>query len=450
MNSSISDRAVAVNNKSSVYAWYVVLLCMLAYIFSFIDRQILALMIEPIKADLNLSDTQFSLLHGLAFSLFYAFMGLPLAYLADRFSRPKIIAVGIIFWSIATALCGLSKNFIQLFFSRMGVGVGEAALSPAAYSMFSDMFSKDKLGRAVAVYSIGSFVGGGIAFLVGGYVIGLLKDLSLIEIPIFGAVKAWQMAFILVGLPGIFIGLLFVLTVRDPKRKGQSVNAKGEVEKVTIRAAFTFLKKHRKTFTCHYLGFTFYAMALYCLISWSPAFFMRKFSMTPTEAGYMLGTVLLVANTLGVFCAGWLNDWLIQKGRKDAPMITGVIGIVGLVLPLVAFTQVSEYWLAVTLLAPAMFFASFPMPISTTAMQMLAPNQLRAQISAIFLLISNLVAVGIGTTLVALVTDKIFENPLMVGTSLSIVGGIACVLSFVLLKKGCKAFADSMQREYSA
>jgi MFS family permease len=450
MNSSINDRAVAVNNKSSVYAWYVVLLCMLAYIFSFIDRQILALMIEPIKADLNLSDTQFSLLHGLAFSLFYAFMGLPLAYLADRFSRPKIIAVGIIFWSIATALCGLSKNFIQLFFSRMGVGVGEAALSPAAYSMFSDMFSKDKLGRAVAVYSIGSFVGGGIAFLVGGYVIGLLKDLSLIEIPVFGAVKAWQMAFILVGLPGIFIGLLFVLTVRDPKRKGQSVNAEGEVEKVTIRAAFRFLKKHRKTFTCHYLGFTFYAMALYCLISWSPAFFMRKFSMTPTEAGYMLGTVLLVANTLGVFCAGWLNDWLIQKGRKDAPMITGVIGIVGLVLPLVAFTQVSEYWLAVTLLAPAMFFASFPMPISTTAMQMLAPNQLRAQISAIFLLISNLVAVGIGTTLVALVTDKIFENPLMVGTSLSIVGGIACVLSFVLLKKGCKAFADSMQREHSA
>ena len=450
MNSSISDRAIAVNNKSSVYAWYVVLLCMLAYIFSFIDRQILALMIEPIKADLHLSDTQFSLLHGLAFSLFYAFMGLPLAYLADRFSRPKIIAVGVIFWSIATALCGLSKNFIQLFFSRMGVGVGEAALSPAAYSMFSDMFSKDKLGRAVAVYSIGSFVGGGIAFLVGGYVIGLLKDLSLIEIPVFGAVKAWQMAFILVGLPGIFIGLLFVLTVRDPKRKGQSVNAQGEVEKVTIRAAFAFLKKHRKTFTCHYLGFTFYAMALYCLISWSPAFFMRKFSMTPTEAGYMLGTVLLIANTLGVFCAGWLNDWLIQKGRKDAPMITGVIGIVGLVLPLVAFTQVSEYWLAVTLLAPAMFFASFPMPISTTAMQMLAPNQLRAQISAIFLLISNLVAVGIGTTLVALVTDKIFENPLMVGTSLSIVGGIACILSFILLNKGCKAFADSMQREHSA
>lgn len=436
--------------QSNIYAWYVVLLCMLAYIFSFIDRQILALMIEPIKADLGLSDTQFSLLHGLAFSLFYAFMGLPLAYLADRFSRPKIIAIGVVFWSIATAFCGLSKSFIQLFLSRMGVGVGEAALSPAAYSMFSDMFSKDKLGRAVAVYSIGSFVGGGIAFLVGGYVIGLLKNMDTILIPVFGALKAWQAAFIIVGLPGVFIGLLVLLTVKEPKRKGQRLNAQGEVEKTSMADAFKFIKKHAQTFKCHYLGFTFYAMALYCLISWSPAFYMRKFGLTPTEAGYMLGSVLLVANILGVFCAGWLNDWFIQKGRKDAPMITGVIGIVGLILPMMIFTQVDQLWLSVVFLVPAMFFASFPMPISTTAMQMLAPNQLRAQISAIFLLISNLVAVGIGTTLVALISDKVFENPLMVGTSLSIVGTISCILAFILLKKGCQAFSDSMQKEHAS
>lgn len=448
MNSPLKEQAITVSKKSNAYAWYVVLLCMLAYIFSFIDRQILALMIEPIKADLNLSDTQFSLLHGLAFSLFYAFMGLPLAYLADRFSRPKIIAVGIVFWSIATALCGLSKSFIQLFFSRMGVGVGEATLSPAAYSMFSDMFSKDKLGRAVAVYSSGSFVGGGIAFLVGGYVIGLLKNMSLIEVPLLGAIKAWQMAFILVGLPGVFIGLLFVLTVRDPQRKGQRLDAQGYVEKTSMKKAFKFIKKHSTTFGCHYFGFTFYAMALYCLISWTPAFYMRKYGLTPTEAGYMLGTVMLVANTLGVFCAGWLNDWFIQKGRKDAPMITGVMGIVGLIIPMIVFTQVSELWLSVALLVPAMFFASFPMPISTTAMQMLAPNQIRAQISAVFLLISNLVAVGIGTTLVALMTDKIFGNPLMVGMSLSIVGACSCVMAFILLKKGCKAFSASMQQEH--
>lgn len=433
--------------KKDIYAWYVVILCMVAYIFSFIDRQILALMIEPIKADLNLTDTQFSLLHGLAFSLFYAFMGLPLAYIADRFSRPKLIAAGIVFWSIATALCGLSKNFIQLFLSRMGVGIGEAALSPAAYSMFSDMFAKDKLGRAVAIYSIGSFVGGGIAFLVGGFVIGLLKDMSLIAVPLLGMLKAWQVAFILVGLPGVIIGILVLLTVKDPKRKGQMVDAQGNVVKVKLSDTFKFLKKHKKTFTCHYLGFTFYAMALFCLISWTPAFYIRHYNMTATEVGYMLGAVLLISNTLGVFSAGWMNDYFIQKGRKDSPMFVGVIGIVGLIIPMILFSQVNELWLSVTLLVVAMFFASFPMPISTTAMQMLSPNQLRAQISSIFLLISNLIALGIGTTLVALITDRIFENPLMVGSSISIVGAISCVLCFVLLKVGCKAFENSLQVE---
>ena len=443
----ISDLKSHDAKKRDIYAWYVVILCMVAYIFSFIDRQILALMIEPIKADLNLTDTQFSLLHGLAFSLFYAFMGLPLAYIADRFSRPKLIAAGIVFWSIATALCGLSKNFIQLFLSRMGVGIGEAALSPAAYSMFSDMFAKDKLGRAVAIYSIGSFVGGGIAFLVGGFVIGLLKDMSLIAVPLFGMLKAWQVAFILVGLPGVIIGILVLLTVKDPKRKGQLVDAQGNVVKVKLSDTFKFLKKHKKTFTCHYLGFTFYAMALFCLISWTPAFYIRHYNMTATEVGYMLGAVLLISNTLGVFSAGWMNDYFIQKGRKDSPMFVGVIGIVGLIIPMILFSQVNELWLSVTLLVVAMFFASFPMPISTTAMQMLSPNQLRAQISSIFLLISNLIALGIGTTLVALITDRFFENPLMVGSSISIVGAISCILCFVLLKVGCKAFENSLQVE---
>lgn len=281
--------------KTNAYAWYVVILCMLAYIFSFIDRQILALMIEPIKADLQLSDTQFSLLHGLAFSLFYAVMGLPLAYIADRFSRPKLISIGIIVWSLATATCGLSKNFIQLFLSRMAVGVGEAALSPAAYSMFSDMFSKDKLGRAVGIYSIGAFLGGGIAFLVGGYVINLLKGVTLIEVPLLGALKAWQIAFLVVGLPGIIIGLLFILTVKDPARKGQQLNQSGQVDQVKFTQCLQFIKKHAKTFACHYLGFTFYAMALYSLTSWTPAFYIRKFQLAPTETGYMLGTILLVA-----------------------------------------------------------------------------------------------------------------------------------------------------------
>ena len=180
MTGDIPDSAPA---RRYAYEWYVVLVCMLAYIFSFVDRQILALMIEPIKRDLDLSDTQFSLLHGLAFSLFYAFMGIPIALLADRYSRPRIIAIGVAFWSLATAVCGLSRNFAQMFLARIGVGVGEAALSPATYSMLSDMFARPA-GPGSGAYSIGSFIGGGLAFLIGGYVINLLKSVDTVALPL--------------------------------------------------------------------------------------------------------------------------------------------------------------------------------------------------------------------------------------------------------------------------
>lgn len=436
--------------RSYAYEWYVVVICMLAYIFSFVDRQILALMIEPIKQDLQLSDTQFSLLHGLAFSLFYAFMGIPIALLADRYSRPRIIAIGVAFWSLATAACGLSRNFAQMFLARIGVGVGEAALSPATYSMLSDMFPREKLGRAVGIYSIGSFIGGGMAFLIGGYVIDLLKSVDTVVVPWIGAMRPWQVTFFIVGLPGLLVALLILLTVRDPQRLGLRRNAAGQAQKPTLRDTVRFLGRHRGTFFCHYLGFSFYAMVLFALLGWTPAFYIRKFGMSPVEVGYMLGVVVLVANTAGVFCGGWLMDWLARRGYSDAPLRAGVIGAVGMALPAVAFTQVDSLWLSVGLLLPAMFFASFPMPTSTAAMQILPPNQIRAQVSALFLLISNLIGLGLGTTAVALLTDRLFKQPAAVGQSLSILVGGATVLCIVLLATGCARYRRSLAWEDAA
>jgi len=436
-----------VTKRSYAYEWYVVVICMLAYIFSFVDRQILALMIEPIKHDLQLSDTQFSLLHGLAFSLFYAVMGIPIALLADRYSRPKIIAIGVAFWSLATAACGLSRNFAHMFLARIGVGVGEAALSPATYSMLSDMFPRDKLGRAVGIYSIGSFIGGGMAFLIGGYVINLLKSVDSVVVPWIGAMRPWQVTFFIVGLPGLLVALLILLTVRDPQRLGLRRSADGQANKPTIRDTFRFLGRHRRTFFCHYLGFSFYAMVLFALLGWTPAFYMRKFGMSPVDVGYMLGVVVLVANTAGVFCGGWLMDALAKRGYRDAPLRAGVIGAVGMALPAVAFTQVDSVGVSVALLLPAMFFASFPMPTSTAAMQILPPNQIRAQVSALFLLISNLIGLGLGTTAVALLTDRLFKSPGAVGQSLSLLIGGATVLCVVLLAAGCSSYRQSLTRE---
>lgn len=435
------------SKSSYVYEWYVVLVCMLAYVFSFVDRQVLALMIEPIKRDLQISDTQFSLLQGFAFSLFYALMGMPIAYLADRFARPRIIAIGIALWSLATAACGASQNFLQMFVARMGVGVGEAALSPATYSMLSDLFPREKLGRAVGVYSLGSFIGGGMAFLIGGYVIGLLKQMATVTIPVIGTIRSWQITFLIVGLPGILIALVFLLTVRNPQRKGLTRDTTGKQERVSIVRALRFIGSHRKTFSCHYLGFSFYAMTLYCLMSWTPAFYIRHFGFTPMRAGYTLGTILLVANTTGVFAGGWLSDALLKRGRTDGPMLAGLIGAIGLLLPAVAFTQVENLNASLALLVVAMFFASFPMPTSTAAMQMLAPNQMRAQISAVFLLVSNLIGLGVGTTVVALITDKVLASPKAVGVSMSIVNLVATLLAISLLWLGCAHFRRSIIRE---
>jgi MFS family permease len=394
--------------------------------------------------------TQFSLLNGFAFSLFYAVMGLPIAFLADRHARPRLIATGVALWSVATAACGASQHFVQMFVSRMAVGVGEAALSPGAYSMQADYFSKDRLGRAIAVYSLGSFIGGGTAFLVGGYVIALLKHATTYVLPVVGQVHAWQITFFVVGLPGLLVALLFLLTVRDPQRKESARDRSGRVIKMTTADALRFVMRHRKTFGCHYIGFSCYAMALFCLMSWTPAFYIRHFGLSPVQAGYTLGTILLVANTAGVYCGGWLNDWLLGRGHADAPLRASCIGAACMLVPAAIFTQIDSLTGSLGVLVVAMFFASFPMPTSTAAMQALAPNQLRAQVSALFLLVQNLLALGLGTTVVALITDHAFGSPLAVGHSISIVNAGASALAALLLGIGCRHYRRSLRDEQAA
>lgn len=433
--------------ERSSYQWYVVIICMVAYILSFVDRQILSLMIEPIKADLMLSDTQFSLLQGLAFSLFYAFMGVPIAALADKKSRVKIISVGIAFWSLATAACGLSKNFIQMFLARLSVGAGEAALSPAFYSIVADLFPKHKLGRALGVYAIGAFIGSGLAFLIGGYVIGLLKDVSFVTLPVIGEIKTWQLTFMIVGLPGVLLALLMILTVREPERKGLKMDANGVAVKASFKNSIGFIKTHKKTFFCHFIGFSFYTMMLYSLLGWAPAYYMRHFGLDASQTGYILGSIILVANTSGALFCGWLIDFFSKRGYSDAAIRAGAIGCAALIIPSVLFTQVDNMQLSFALIFVAMFFSTFPIPASAAATQMLTPNQLRSQVSAKFLLISNLIALGVGTTAVALITDRYYENTLMVGNSISIVNAVAGVIGVFLLYKGCQYYRESMKVE---
>lgn len=438
---------IPVDSTTDSYKRYVVVLCMVAYIFSYVDRQILALLVGPVKADLNLSDTQFSLLHGLAFSLMYALMGIPIARLSDRHSRPLIIAVGISVWSLATAACGISKNFWQLFVARMTVGVGEAALSPAAYSMFADLFPVSKLGRVVGIYSTGAFIGAGLAFIIGGMVIGMVEGMGAPTLPLVGTVRPWQMVFFVVGIPGLLLAVLMVVTVKEPHRKDVLVHTTVEVDQTSLRATMGFVFKHKMTFLCHFLGFSFYAMALFAYLSWLPAFYARNYALDATQIGYFLGAVVLLANTSGVYMGGYLSDYLHRKGHSDAPMYAGAIGAIFTALLGAWFALVDNVWLSLALIVPAMFFLSFPMPTSTAAMQILAPNQMRAQVAAIFLFVSNLIGLGGGATLVALLTDRVFRDENHVGYSVAIVVAVAGLLAAVLLHFGRHKFNASLKDE---
>ena len=429
---------------NQIYAWYVVSVLTVAYIFSFIDRQILNLLVEPIQQDLNLSDTQISLLQGMAFALFYTLMGIPIARLADVANRRTIIATGVFLWSLMTALCGLTKTFWQLFAARIGVGVGEAALSPPSYSLFSDYFPPGKVTRAIAVFTGGSFLGAGLAYIIGGFVIDYVASLDTVDIPFIGQLRAWQLAFIVVGLPGILLALL-VMTLREPARRGLLGDEKGAAPKgIPIKVIIEFLRKNRRTYGHHLIGVSMFVMLAYAILSWTPAFFIRKYGWTPGEVGLIYGSILLVFGTSGVVSAGWIADALRRRGYADANLRVIVIGALCATPFGIAAPLVDNVWLALALMAPFTFLWSLPHGIAPAALQPITPNRMRAQVSALYLLSVNLIGLGIGPTFVALMTDYLYKDPALVGHSLATVAAISAPMSAVILYTGLKYYRASL------
>lgn len=426
--------------------WYVVILCMVAYIFSFIDRQILALLIGPIQADLGISDTQFGLLHGLAFSLFYATMGIPVASLSDRTSRPLIIAIGVAFWSAATMACGMARGFAQLFVARICVGAGEAALSPATYSLISSLFPKEKLGRAIGVYSLGSFLGAGIAFLAGGAVIGLVggqHDVSLAGL----SFRPWQVAFLLVGAPGLLLAAIIHISVKEPLPPAQ--RAGGEPHP-SLGAVLRFLWQERAIFLPHMIGYTFAAMALFAMLGWSPAYLMRTYGLNPAQSGLWLGVVIVCAGGGGVLTSGWLMDRLVARGVVDGSFRAGIVGAAGTVLPAIALPFAPTFAISIILLTLTLFFASFPMPPSSAVMQIVPPPAMRSRVSAIFLFSNSLFGLTLGSLFVGLLNDHLPIPGPVVGLSLGIVVAGASIVAALLLALGCRPYAALMTARQTA
>jgi len=415
-------------------AWYAVSILVIAFIFSFIDRIIIALLVEPIKQDLGVSDFGIGMLQGLAFAVFYALVGIPIGRWADRHSRRWIIGVGILLWSVMTAACGLARTFWQLLLARVGVGVGEAALSPAAYSMISDYFPKDKLGRALGVYQAGAFVGAGISFLVGGLVIRFVMGADL-TLPLLGSVRPWQMVFFAVGLPGIAVALL-MKTVAEPVRRGRLA---GHERGIPLREVLGYVRKHWRVFAAHFCGFALLAVPITTILTWVPAYYTRVLGYSLADAAMTLGSILIVLSPAGVYVGGWLVDVLQRRGYADATFRVG-IGAAVLLLPLayVATTTASPD-IALWLFGPFVFSASISMAVAPAALQVVTPNQMRAQVSATWMLVLNIVTAGVGPTAVGFISSFVFADDMAVGTSIALVNCISVPFAAMLLWSGLKA-----------
>ena len=425
---------------SNLYAWTTVVILMIAYVLSFIDRQILNLLVEPIRRDLVISDTQMSLLMGLSFALFYTVCGIPLGRLADTKSRRGLIAVGVLFWSAATAACGMAKLYWQFLICRIGVGVGEAALSPAAYSLIADSFPPERRATAISVYSMGVYLGSGIAFLLGGLVIKFASAQGDVILPVIGHVRPWQLIFLILGAAGVLFTLL-MLAVREPARRGVGAGVA-----VPLAEVGRYIRSNRRTVLCHNFGFAGLAFAGYGSGAWIPTFYIRTYGWDAGQVGIVYGSIVAVFGCLGIVFGGRLADWMSKRGRTDANMRVGLIAAIGALPFVVSFPLLDNAVMVSVLMAPTVFFLSMPFGVAPAAIQEIMPNSMRGQASAIYLFVITLIGLGLGPTAVALVTDFVFASDQALRYSLLIVTAIAVLSSIILLWMGLKPYRESLQR----
>lgn len=423
-------------------AWYTLAILTIAAVLSYIDRQLMSLMIVPIQRDLGLSDVQIGLVQGLGFGLFYALFGLPIGWLVDRRSRRGIIYAGMTFWSIATALCGLARSFGQLLVARFAVGVGEAALYPAAFSIIADIFPPRRLAMAVGILASGAAGGAVIAYVGGGALIAHLEAIGPQTLPLLGLLQPWQIVFLLIGLPGCLVALL-LLTISDPPRGARVSSTARQI------GLLLFLRRHPRYFACHFLGFGMMAILSYGVAAWMPTMLMRRYDMGVADVGLFLGGTVTLFGLVGYVLSGWIADRWYSSGRRDAHLryfvVTNILGAV--LAPVVLLTQ---SWLAMAL--PIFFLLHFLQPAQGPAvaqLQLVTPPHLRGQVAALFVMVFNLMGLCIGPVAVGYMTDHLFRDPMKIHYSITLLYVIATLGAALLFSFGlapARAALDDAER----
>jgi MFS family permease len=419
-----------------VVAWYATIVLAVMYWLSVLDRFIISLLVGPIKADLGISDTQFGLLNGLAFGLTFCLLGLFAGPIADRFSRRWVIFGGVSVWSIATALCGAAQTFTSLLTARIGVGAGEAALAPAATSMLTDLFPRDRLTTAIAVFALGSTIGSGCAFLFGGVVIELVSKHGVISLPLLGEIHSWQAVFFIIGIPGALLSLL-MFTVPEPARRGRrAVTTSWAFLIAAYRDLVRFIRTQPGYFFCHYVGFGLVSAVLTGTGTWLPAFMGRTFGWQFGRIGLTLGLIVGINGIFGPIISGRCIDALVRRGRRDAQFlwygscvaIAAPAGIIALTSksPAVFIVFISVYQLLTSSISAC----------SNAALNLVTPNALRGTGVSFYGATVGFVGLSVGPLSMGAISDHVFHSEAAIGYGMAIVMAMGLPAAALILLAG--------------
>lgn len=428
----------SVKYPGPLLAWYTVGVLALLFWLALVDRYIIAFMVDDIRADLGISDFQFSLLQGLAFTVFYALCGLPLGWAIDRFSRRWVVVLGISIWSIATSLSGLAQSFPTLFAARMGVGAGEAVLNPSAYSILSDTFPEERIGLAMSVYAIGAALGSGFAYFFGGRIMDYVALQDLSGWPIISGLRPWQTVLFGLGLLGIPVSLL-MFSIPEPKRLTQTVAVVAGKAQPLFSDIFNFLQKNWRFAVGHHLGFSFITIVSGGLTLWSPTYLIRTFDWSKSDAGFWLGLTIVAGGIIGAFVSGNIMDWLWKKGYRDAHLRWYFYVVLALIPIGLLMTLSVNPWIFLALKFVYHVLAASYSSAGGAAIAIFVPNRLRGRSTAVYMLVQNFIGNVLGAMLVAAFTDFLFHDDSKVGLSIALVFATALPLSAICLRFGMSA-----------
>jgi MFS family permease len=421
-------------------AYWLLAMLTVTYTIGFIDRQVVNLLVQPIKGHFQISDTRVSLLQGLAFMSAYVLMSPVFGRLADVGNRRNILAGAAFVWSMFTIAAAASRNFVELFMCRVGVGAAEAAITPSAWSMISDRFSSERLPRALSVFMVAPYLGGGLALLFGGAVLEAAEAWDVQGIPILEGLAPWQLTLLVVGSTGM-LAVVAMMTTREPPRLGAARSSHNVPRLPEVGAMIVERKGFYGNF---YIGMSCVAMILYAFPAWIPTLLVRRFGTPLSQIGLEYGSVVLVTGSAGVLLGPEVARLLKRMGFEDALLRVGLICSIA-IIPVCIFLYFAEsYYMALTAAGLASLLYSMPQAASASALQLVTPNRMRGMTSAIYVLLASIIGLGLAPTLVAVVTDQVFQDELRLAEALPLVCGFSALAAALLLYRALPHFRKLM------